>query len=370
MVNLETRSKFKINSNKIIIPLIVITAVSFGTVYETFQHTCELLLILIFGSFSIHYKLEKTEKILFFIFLFSQIGSFFINDFLIFILNAKQFGLAILSIFYFRRNPKKSKFIFFTVFVCVFLVFFEKFFGSFPFNIRPHLSTMKDSFGSRPLGLFLNYHFSSFFLAIFFIGYSLKKRMYLIDFLTLFIIGARTNFIAYFLHKLSFNRFLNIFLNNFKKISVVFIIIFFLLNFYSDKILEFLDGIYGFISLYIILKQSIDINSYIDAIHIFPKDLLLYLKEKSLSDFSELSSVIDYSNHASELEIVRILVQGGILLAAAYLHTIFKTFIKFRIFILITLFHYSFILNPLIIYLLSTFQFNSEEEIKKYNKVL
>ena len=360
MVNIENKSNFTINSNHIVLPLIVITAVSFGTVYEIFQHICELLLILILGSFAVNYKLEKTEAILVCIFLFSQIGSFFINDFLIFILNAKQFGLAILSILYFRRNSKKSKFIFYTAIVCIFLVFYELLAGSLPFNIRPHLSTMRDSYGSRPLGLFLNYHFSSFFLAIFFIGYTLRKRIYLLDFLTLITINAKTNLLAYFIHKLSLIRFFNFFVDNYKKIIFLLIIIFFLLNIYIDTIIKFFEGYYGFYSLYIILKQSIELNSYLEAIYIFPQDLLLHLKKNSLSDFSSLSSIIDFSSHASEIEIIRILVQGGIVLAITYLYVFFKTFIKFRIFILITLFHYSFILNPLIIYLLSTFEFNDD----------
>ena len=118
------------------------------------------------------------------------------------------------------------------------------------------------------------------------------------------------------------------------------------------KIFE--DEAYVYNSLYIILFQFVNLNSYLEAIYIFPHDVVRYLNENALFDFSELSS--NYASHGSELTIVRLMVQGGIFLAFYFLLCVFKNFKTYVFFIFLTLFHYSFILSPLIIYMMSVFE--------------
>jgi hypothetical protein len=342
----------------VIIPIMVLTAIFSGTIFALIQHSLEFLLIIILLFLILPFKLSKIEQFLVAVFVFSQIGSFFLNNFQIFLLNAKQFGLAILSLIYFKRNAAKSFFINITVITCIFLVFFEYIFKKFPFNITPYLSTMQDSYGSRTLGLFLNYHYSSFFLAIFFIGFTLKKKIVYVDYIILWMINAKTNFLGYIMHKLSKTYFTNFF-NNTKKLTIFIVSFLVLLVISNEYILEsFQSYNYGFQSAYIIIKQIIDPKSILDSLYVFPHDLIKYLAEESLFDFPELGGA-ENLDRASELSIVHLFVQGGFFLAITYLYVFFKYFKKYNIFIFITLLHYSFFLSPLIIYLMSAYQFDN-----------
>ena len=265
---------------------------------------------------------------------------------------------------YFKRNAAKSNFINITVITCIFLVFFEYIFKKFPINITPYLSTMQESYGSRTLGLFLNYHYSSFFLAIFFIGFTIKKKIFYIDYIILWMINAKTNLLGYILHKLSKTYFRNFFNNT--KIFTIFILSFLvLLVIFNEYILEsFQSYHYGFQSAYIIIKQIIDPKSILDSLYVFPHDLIKYLAEESLFDFPELGGA-ENLDRASELSIVHLLVQGGFFLAITYLYVFFKYFKKNNVFIFITLLHYSFFLSPLIIYLMSAYQFEESDNLEK-----
>ena len=343
----------------LIIPIMVLTAILSGTIFGIIQHSLELLLILILFILIIPYRLSSIEQILVVTFIFSMIGSFFINDFFVFLLNAKQFGLAILALIYFKRNAPKSKFIDSIALMCIFTVFYEYFVGRFPLNIAPFLSTMQDSYGSRTLGIFLNYHYSSFFLSVFFIGFTSNRYLFFLDYTILWMINAKTNILAYLFQKFSKIYFKNLFSNS-KKLIILIIFILILLIIFNEIILDLFQTYnYGFQSAYIIVKQIVDPKSIIDSLFIFPQDLIKFLAEESLFDFPELGGV-ENMDRASELSIVHLLVQGGFFLAAIYLFVIFKYFKKYKIFILITLLHYSFLLSPLIIYLMSSVQFEED----------
>ncbi|NCI49098.1 hypothetical protein GWC95_04135 [Sediminibacterium roseum] len=349
-----------------IVPLMILVVMLAGTTMSLLQHAAELLLLIILAIGIYSYRLTRAEIILLITFCFAQTGSFFVNDLSIFLLNAKQFGLGILSLIYFRRNAKGSVFLSAAVVVCIFLVFFESLTGAFPFDIRPILSTMRDSYGSRAIGLFLNYHYTSFFLGIFFVGYTIRRRAYFIDFLSLWFISVKTNVIGYALQKIfSFAQKRIKFLQSTKAVVLLAIgCIIFLITSVLAILELFKEYNYGYNSAYVVLTQFVDPRSYLQAFYIFPTDVVKYLGEVALFDYPELTDV-SFSDHGSELSIVRFLVQGGVFLAASFLYNVFKNFTRFRVFIFISLFHYSFILSPLIVYVMSVYEFEGEHEMER-----
>jgi len=285
--------------NSIIISLIILVSILSGTIFSYFRHFLEILLFFLLFVLILPYKLKKMELLLFIVFVFSQLGSFIINDFSVFLLNAKEFGIGVLSIIYFQRNAKKTKIIEFIICVCCFLVAYEYFFNTFPLNIVPYLSVMKDSYGSRVLGLFLNFQLTSAILAIYFIGYTWDKRAFFVDFLLLFIIGGRMNMVGYFLQRI-YNKFILFFGRPSKLWALTLVIPFMLLMNYQDLFLEKFKLLnWGYISGYIILKQIFNPSNYLDALFLFPQDSVTFLTKNTLTDFSGLGiySVVD---HASE----------------------------------------------------------------------
>lgn len=341
-----------------IVPLSVLAVVASNTIFGLAQHFIEFVLLLIFVALISTYKLSKSEWLLLSIFILAQIGSFFINPLPIFLVNAKQFGLAIFSLIHFRRYGFKSIFLHIIFLMCAFLVLFENFFGSLPINISLYLSTMSDSYGSRPLGLFLNYHYSSFFIATYLIGYTAKRTLFLFDYYLLWIINVKTNLLSYFASKfLSLLQEKVKFLGSKFGTNLLYVVSLLIIIISVTTLLEFFRSInFGYNSVYVILYQALDPKSYIDAIYIFPNDVVKHLQEKTLFDFTELDSGVVFLNHGSELGIVSFLVQGGVFLTFCYFILLFKSFKIYRVFIFFTLFHYSFILSPFIIYIMSVFE--------------
>ena len=351
--------------NSIIISLIILVSILAGTIFSYLQHFLEILLFFFLFILILRYKIKKMEYLLFIVFVFSQMGSFIINDFSVFLLNAKEFGIGILSIIYFQRNARKTKIVEFVIFICCFLVVYEYAFQTFPLNIVPYLSIMKDSYGSRVLGLFLNFQLTSAILAIYFIGYTWGKRAFLIDFLLLFIVGGRMNMVGYIFQRI-FNKFISFFSGLNILWAVTLVVPLLLLINYQDFFLEKFKLLnWGYISGYIILKQIFNPSNYLDALFLFPQDSVTFLTKNTLTDFSGLGiySVVD---HASELSITQILVKGGFFLTTLYLYVILILYKRFALFIFISLFHVSFIFNPFIIYLMSCYQFDGDYSSKAY----
>ena len=345
LIHIKLNIKLHQYARIILLPLMVLTEILSSTIFNTLHHFFEIILFLILLPLTLTFKLTKEEVILCLLFIFSQIGSFLINDVSIFILNFKQYGLAILSIIYFQHNNKKSMFINFIALFCCVIILYEYTFGKYPVNLTAYLDTMGEKLGSRPIGLFLNYHLSSCFLAIFFLSYSFPWKLLIFDYLILFMINVKTNLLGFIVQKLYNHDFI-------KTKVIIFLSFFFLITLFifKNSVLN-LYLIYGDVSGYIILKQILDPITYTHGIFIFPQDVIKFLNNNEIYDYPELNNIQVVS---SELSIVRIFLQGGFFLATFYLIHFFKKFKKFKLFILISLFHYTFIFTPLIIFLMSS----------------
>jgi hypothetical protein len=183
--------------NALLVPLMVISAILSETTFEIYQRFFELLVLTILIGSVVTERFNKQELILIVVFFVSQIGSVLINNPSVFMLNAKQLGLAVFAAIYFRRHATNIISIHIAFIICVALIIFQIFSGYFPFSIGQYMKYLGSDMNSRPLGLFINYHYSAFFIAVYLIGFTKKRNLYFFDFLLLYFIGVRTSLLSY-----------------------------------------------------------------------------------------------------------------------------------------------------------------------------
>ena len=351
-------------SDLLISPFLLLTAILPETNFKGFQIVSELSLIVILLYFIALEKLSKDDIFLLSIFVFIQIGSFFINDVYTWMLNAKLIGLAVLSAIYFSKRTFYTLRIKILFFLCIFLVFLQRIIGYFPLPISKYLRTLADETEGRPLGLFLNYHYTTFFLGVFLIGYTYRRSLKGLDYIILFMTGVLTSFISYLGQKI-FNFFnLN---KKFKSLKsqvlllIIFLLIFALIfNIILNLLVQFnISSESGLVVIY----QMINPITYIRMLSFFPSDIFNYY-EKNTYDYTGLG-VGSFELHGNEMFLVNLFVQSGAILAIAYLYFLLKKAPGFRIFIMLTLLHYSYLLSPLNIYIIFLFSKNDIYGIKQ-----
>lgn len=342
--------------NELLVCLMLIHAISVHTVFSTLQHALELILFVLFSLLLIGKALKKDELLLLYIFIASQIGSLLLNDLGAFLLGFKQMGLAVLAVIYFRRHACQSVFIHGAFFLCLVLVLLQYFVtNGFPLEIDDYLTHMRTWTNYKPLGIFLDYHASAYFLAVCFLGYLLQQRWYLFDFFVLILMDVKTSLISYFgqrvvsLLKIRVPILGSYYLQLILVIAVVSLTILFIPVFI--EILTYLNLYHG-ISADIILSQMADPRTYIDAIHVFPRDIVQYY-DLVARDYTGIGG---NKGHSNELMLIVIMVQGGCVLAFSYLYFLTKSLPTYRVFIFLTLFHYAYVLTPLIIYTMYMFE--------------
>jgi hypothetical protein len=213
----------------------------------------------------------------------------------------------------------------------------------------------------QPLGLFLDFHESAYFLAIYFIGVNLTRKLFLIDALIILLMGVRTSFLA-----LIGQKFFNIVGKRFdiiKKASVqitlVIVGVILLLTVFLPSFFDFLDVFeFGFgrgDSAKVLSKLIVNPNVYFDAINLFPADLVKY------REIFVYSAGIEGGRYDGEVALANIMVMFGYPIGLIFLYYILKYTPSFRVFILLSLFHFAPILNPFMIYLVFMFENNSRQ---------
>lgn len=340
--------KININSiflNKILIILLFLHAFISATIFEYFQIFIEIFIILGFISIFVFYniKLKPVEFFLISVFFLVSLVSFFINPLFIFILNFKVYILAIFSFIFFSKFKLKSHFINFFFFINVFFVLYQYLFGSMPlsFLLNPIVGAFGQYTDSRPLGFFLNTHYSAFFLATILIYWSKKYKFYIFDFLLIYFTMSKFTFVSYLSHKIGRN---NLLVNFFKNKILVFISLFCFLGlaFYFSDFLIILDLGSGLSSYNTIIEQLLTVDSYKYSFSFFPNDSVKIIEE--------------FTNDAgNEIMYFTLLFQGGVLLFLVFLFYINSLLKIYKIFIYISLLHYGFIMSPLIIFLICHF---------------
>jgi len=341
--------------NFFLVPLMLLSAILAETIFEELQIVSELLLMFIFTILLAKGKFNKKELALLLVFIVSQIGSFFVNNISTWMLDGKLLGLAVLAIIYFRRHATDSFFVHTAFILCVLLIVIQRALGYFPLPISQFMTTLAGELSGRPLGLFLNYHYTTFFSATYFLGYTLKRKVFPFDYIIIASTGVMTSLVSYIGQK-SFNLIKpGLKLHSLKSQLLVFIGGVFLITLlfqFSIFILEKfnIQSASGLVVLY----QIIDFDTYTRMLTVFPVDIYGFY-QNNLYDYSDLN-IEGFGEHGNEMFLVTLFVQAGALLAIAFLLFLLWSVPNSRIFILLSLLHYSYLLSPFIIYVICMFE--------------
>jgi hypothetical protein len=269
-------------------------------------------------------------------------------------LNVKQFGLPILTLIYFKKRADNSIFLHSAFVFCVILLVVQKILGFFPIPVSQYIVTLKDDLEGRPLGLFLNYHFSAFFISIYLLGITYKKKSYFIDFFIVSLFGVLTSMFSYVGQKIY-----DYFLKNRKPLTLskqysFYFITLFSFLFILRAILDSLNIPEGARSGLVIFYQLTDIETYFRTLKLLPNDIY-HFYDQDLYDYTGTKAE-GFSATGNEISLIQILVEGGLILGITFLNFILKNVTFYRIFILLSLIHYSYLFSPLIIYTMCYFE--------------
>ena len=171
--------------HEVVVVLMAFQLILSQTIFNGTQQIVEVLLAGIISYLIIKNGVSSKNIIFISIFLLTQVLSLTLNNIPLqsFLLNIKEIGLAIITIVYFKNYATPSRVIYILFYICLFLVFIQYFITtSFPIE---WVGSIVKNIGlytkERPLGLFLDFHTSAYFLAVCFIGISLKRNLFFID---------------------------------------------------------------------------------------------------------------------------------------------------------------------------------------------
>jgi hypothetical protein len=263
-------------------------------------------------------------------------------------INAKQNGMAVLTLLYFSKAGVKSRLIFPVFFISVVLLIVNQ---VTPEVVAPLIAlTFNDEFNlSRFGGFFLNAHFNAFFLAIALIYYGYKRRLYGFGLVILYITASKFVLVSYFSSLITKTAFIKNIAQS-RLIALVgligLILSVLLLVKNSNNLIYYLASEpYGlsFTSVVIILMQLFDPIYYTILLNPFPGEILGVSAD----------AIHAYSGYDGHIEIgyLYLASQLGFFLGIIYLYMLLRFGLYFRTFILVSLLHGAFILSPLVIYM-------------------
>jgi hypothetical protein len=358
-------------NNKIIIPIVIEILILLlmilqvflsNTTFNTAQILSELALMVagVILVFSLN-KVSREDVILLAIFVVIQSISFIINDLYIFLLNFKIYYLAVVFFIIGRNVSFRSYVIDVVAVLSIIMVVLEYFvFEGYPFNVTDFIAH-KSFVNSKPIGLFLNYHFTSFFIAVYLIGKSYQYNLFFIDYFILLINGVRTSIYSYFIQQLIFKKNINLFasLTFLKELFLIFVLFLTGMYFLDTILLIISEYDIKFTSLRIIVRQILSYDFILPHLVVFPVDADKYIADYAM-DFSDLN----LESIGNEISFLSYIMQGGMILFSFYLYLLIKHISIMRIFIFLTLIHYSYFTSPLIIVMM----FVSQEKYNIYRR--
>lgn len=347
---------FEINNlfSKILILQLVLQSFFAATNLDLIQIFFEILLILtfVFHFILFNVRLNKFELWLLFILIFTTLVSCIINPLEIAILNAKVYIIAILSLIFFSKFSVKPFYITLILFINYIFIIYQMVFGNLPFSsiLNPIVGAFGEYTNSRPLGLFLNTHFSAYLIAIFLIYIGYKKKLFGSGIAFLYITFSKFTIVSYIIHIILKMKFIVYLKRYFKKISLVLIILSFTIIIkYSNEIWKFDLGA-AYVSFNTIAEQLLKIESYTSSFRIFPDDT-----NKIFESFT--------NEAGNEVMYFTLIFQGGIILFLLYMIYFTSKLKHFKLFVLISMLHYGFSMSPLVIFLIITYN-------RKIDKIL
>lgn len=342
--------------NHFMIILMLLSAVLGSTIFNLLQESVEILLFILLGYGITKIKIKKSDIYLLFLFLIISIISLFYNSFFSFALNFKIYGLCVLTFIYFRENHfDPSKILNVVHIINILLILHQFITGHFIVSSAWFFGEYKTYANDRPVGIFLTPHASSFFIAIYII-YLIKCNKKYINAFAFFILTLMTNSftstIALLAQVVQFSfSFIG---KKFKFVSSkigavgksLFIIIpLVFLGLYSKQFIEALkfSSYTRYYSVEITLGQIFDSRFFADIFKIYPRNYQEYIlgQEKTFADVG------------NEIGLIKVLIEGGIILGPVLLIVLMRNLKYYSIFIFVSLLHYSFIINmPLMLFLM------------------
>ncbi len=290
-------------------------------------------------------RFSRLDILLISVFLIVTTASFLITDAMIFLVNMKQNGLAVLSLIYFSKIQHRSKVIFPVFILSLFMLVLN---WVYPEVMMPfiNLSFTPGYNLSRFGGIFLNAHYNAYFMAIVLIYYSYRNNLYGLGVIIIYFTAAKTTLISYLANY--YSR-LPVFETIIKYRAVVLMILFISLYsiiHYRNILIEFFDTD-RLSSLAIILMQLSDPAYYKILLNPFPS-----------GDINVSSNAIAiHKSHGggSEIGYFDIATQSGIFFGVIYLYILLKFTRYYRVFILVSLLHHQYFYSPLLLYMIMNY---------------
>jgi hypothetical protein len=337
----------------------LLSAILGSTIFDSVQILVELILflLLIYGVFKT--KLRIHDILLLSIFAIVFCVAFLKDDFLKIALIFKIYGLCILTFIYFKKVQFYPESLINTIhFINAFLIVHQFIFGHFIIPSAWFFGQYQDYANSRPVGLFLTPHASSFFIAIYSIYIIVAKRKFIASilfFLLNLMTGSFTGILAFLAQITQY------FISKSRKCSPIFNFIFGRTSMVFFTVLIFLIFIYSGIykdlfidfiklspytrsnSVEIILNQLFDSRFFSDIFKIYPRDYQMYLMMQENI----------FADYANEIGFVRVFVEAGFFFGLILILILFRELKFYRIFIFVSLLHYSFAINmPFMLFLM------------------
>jgi len=335
----------------LIVILMLCSGILGGTIFDEAQILCEIILWALLSYGLLKIKLSRSDIVLLVTFLVTSTVSFFLNEFNSFALNFKIFGLCIFTFIYFRQvhfNPAvliKTALLF-----NIILIVHQFVFGHFVIESAWFFGEYKGYANDRPVGLFLVPHASSFFIVIYVLYMLYSKSKNLLGgalFAFALMTQSLTSIVAslaqvsnYIISKSRVLRYI------FRRSNLlIFVIVPLVILYYSDQFMDLLraSSYTRYYSVETILSQVFDPRFYSGLFTPFPKLYSEYI----------LWQEATFTNAGSEIGLIKVFVEGGIVLGFMVLIMLIRELKYFRVFIVVSLLHYSFIINmPFMLFLM------------------
>ena len=340
------------------------------TQYDLIQITLELIIAFILVINLIKNKYTKFELGIIFIYFLTSILSFLFNSISTFLIHAKLSGLTIIVILYATKNDLRNiNFLTSIYWINICLIFLELLTGNYFVPAELIGGSYVANIGLRPSGLFILPHVSVTYMAIYVI-YVLelpRSRSSLVTILAgliaMFFSGFGTGFYAliiwYIISRASKVPILKYFTNGYILVLFVFLLIFFA-NIYINDVLSFIKKTIpgpDYLTLAIVLPELIDIDRVMLITNLIPQSI----------GAASGSSV--FIPEGPEVGYYALFQVHGLFLGMSLIIFVIRYIKTYRIFILLSLLHYSFyFINPFI--LIASLIFNKEIEVSRQRDYL
>lgn len=314
--------------------------------FKPFQIGIELALGATLIWIACRCRLDAFELCIVAVYLVSMVVAVPTNEFLIVMLNAKIYGLALLSLIVFSKTWVDMRWASVILGANLAMTVYQWALGEPAWSaaiIQNFSRNFSEHVGSRPLGLFLSVHTSAFLSGIFLVW--LGSRRTLFGGGIVFLLIHRSFFVlAAYLCQLASDRLEKLHMQKLVAALAIGAIVVAVVN--MESILAFdltqVSEIFtdreqvGFTA---IAEQVLSPQAYFDALTFIPRDSTLLAG--------------DFINWAgNELMLFTLIQQGGLVLATLFLWRLFSRVWGFRVFLAVSLLHYGMASTPVAIFLM------------------